>query len=278
MTDRDTDIAPAPLETIDDSQYLDLGGIAIHGSREERREFFASLAKAQAGYAPIQRSRTVQVRSDKGNYTFDYAPLENVLEATMPSLNTHGLALLNAVSDKENGKELHTLLTHEGGAVLHMTMGMPSVLKPQDLGAQITYARRYSIQCVTGTSPEFDDDGNEGSGNRVAGMADKQRKAPEPPARPQQANGHRSEPPPPLQKAPERVKDEPREDAPTMITEEQATEIGQLFRQLQFPKPAAQELCKKLTGRTGQEMTSAMANVVLAELRSRAESAGGEVQ
>lgn len=162
--------------------WMVLGTLQIHG---DRAALFAALARAQAGYQPIPRSRTVKVKSDKGEYTFDYAPLEEVLTATLPSLNANGLALMSVMGDPEGEDtetELHTLLTHESGAFLHTVERLPSVGKAQERGSQVTYRRRYQTGCLTGTSPEFDDDGNQADGNRVQGMTQKRREPP-PPAR-----------------------------------------------------------------------------------------------
>lgn len=174
-----------------DGEYIDmpfgaremrLGTLSIHG---DRAALFAALAKAQAGYQAIPRSRTVKVKSDKGDYTFDYAPLEEVLSATLPSLNEQGLALLSFMGDpdgQDTETELHTLLTHESGAFFHISEHLPHVGKAQERGSQVTYRRRYQTGCVTGTSPEFDDDGNQADGNQVQGMAQKPRRTPPAPA------------------------------------------------------------------------------------------------
>lgn len=167
------DLAPGELR---------LGTLSIYG---DRSRLFGALARAQANFAPIKRSRTVKVRSDKGDYTFDYAPLEEVIEATRPALAAEGLAVPAFLADAgEPGEaDLHTLLTHESGACIHVVERLPAVGKAQERGSQVTYRRRYQYQCVTGTSPEFDDDGNAADGNKVEGMQQKdqpRRQAPAP--------------------------------------------------------------------------------------------------
>ena len=44
----------------------------------------ASLAKAQGAFLPVHRNRTVEVnlKDGKGKYTFAYATLDSVLDAT----------------------------------------------------------------------------------------------------------------------------------------------------------------------------------------------------
>lgn len=243
MTEHMTDISDlAPVVDSHEPEYLDLEGVGIYGTRAERRALFAALAKAQAAFGAIKKTEV------NPHFGKKYAPLDNVLEATMPALNANGLALLNAVSDAEKGKDLHTMLTHSSGAVMHMTMLMPSVTKPQELGAQITYARRYSVQCVTGTAPEPDDDGNLGSATpqpkQEASKTDQRKEQSAP----------KSEPPPP-------PKGEP-------LTEEQGAAIGAAFVALKWAKPEVIRWCKSLVGTSdSRSMTKEQGDILLAALR-----------
>jgi hypothetical protein len=257
-TDTDhSDLAPPDqsIETTDDSQFLDLGGVSIHGSREERRALFSALAKAQASYTPIVKDEV------NPHFKKAYATLDSVLSGTRPALNGQGLALVNAVSDANDGsRDLHTMLTHEGGGVLHMTMKMAKVEGIQQLGAQITYARRYSIQSVTCTAPDVDDDGNQGQGLATLPIESKQKqqKAPDPkPQKPAEAPQKVPSVPPPAN------------DGPELMTTEQASQIGEEFVRLGWPKMRAAEHAQTITGMTSKTMTMAAANVLLFDLRGR---------
>lgn len=148
------------------------GGFAIHGSAAA---VFAALAAAQADFGPIERSRTVTVTSDKGNYTFSYAPLETILSAVSPALNKRGLALLQPFVRESAGWVLRTILAHESGAYIECTMPIAHPKRSywdktsnqrreveggwQELGSAITYARRYMVGALLGIAPEEDDDG-----------------------------------------------------------------------------------------------------------------------
>ncbi len=163
-----------------ESEELHLGSLSIYGNRAL---LFAALAKAQAGYDPIKRTRTVQVRGDKASYDYDYAPLEEVISCTLPSLNANGLAWTSLLADPDTTEatDLHTMLTHESGAFLHVKETLPPVQKAQERGIQVTYRRRYQYQCVTGTSPEFDDDGGSTPDAQVSNVQQKRREPPKPP-------------------------------------------------------------------------------------------------
>lgn len=127
---------------------------------------FGALAKAQAAYGPIPKTRTVTVRSEKGSYSFDYAPLDVVLGATIPALAANGLAFLQPLYDDGAGYVLRTVLAHSSGARIESVMPVPSTtadgkarLEIQKVGAAITYIRRYSAVAMLGCVADEDDDG-----------------------------------------------------------------------------------------------------------------------
>ena len=117
---------------------------------------YAALAKAQAEFPPIPRTRSVTVRSDKGNYTFDYAPLDTILALCRPILGKYALA----VTQKWTGDSLETVLGHQSGAELWATVRVPAADSMQKRGAALTYLRRYSIQAILGIAAEEDTDGD----------------------------------------------------------------------------------------------------------------------
>jgi hypothetical protein len=127
------------------------------GRAAERGALAAALAKAQVDFPAIPRTRTVNVRSTSGTYSFDYAPLDVVLEAVRVPLAENGLAITQLLS----GGELVTLLLHEGGGVLESRIKIPleEGQRIQQLGSAITYLRRYSLLAILGISSEDDDDG-----------------------------------------------------------------------------------------------------------------------
>jgi hypothetical protein len=128
---------------------------------QQLAELYAALAKAQAEFPPIERTRTVEVRSDKGNYSFDYAPLDVVIEATRPALTKHGLAVMQPLDTLEGGAlAIRTKLTHASGAELEFVTPLQRTDKIQQLGSLITYMRRYAYQAIVGVATDSDDDGN----------------------------------------------------------------------------------------------------------------------
>lgn len=130
----------------------------------------AALAKAQAAFPPITRDKTVTVQtrqkpdgSGGGSYTFKYAPLDSILNATRKPLSDNGLAVLQLLDEDV----LVTSLLHSSGAILSGRTPIPAAEGIQAYGSAITYLRRYAIQALLGIAAEEDDDGNAAAGNRA---------------------------------------------------------------------------------------------------------------
>lgn len=125
----------------------------------------AALAAAQADFPAIPKSKTVAVRTDKGTYTFSYAPLEAILDATRPALAKNGLALTQLLT----GQSIQTVLAHKSGEWIRSDAQLPNYpARAQELGSLVTYLRRYAAVSVLGVAAEDDDDGNIASGHGVA--------------------------------------------------------------------------------------------------------------
>ena len=132
----------------------------------------AALARAQGEFEHIGKTRSVMVRSEKGNYAFKYAPLEIILAATRPALARHELAVVQSVVVDEQGVEqLRTTLVHSSGE--WMSNQVPVVIStnvkagPQQFGSATTYARRYGYSQLLCIAADEDDDGNAAEGNAL---------------------------------------------------------------------------------------------------------------
>ncbi len=148
-------------------------------------EIAAALSKAQAAFGVIPRTRTVNVKTDKGSYSFNYAPLDVVLDAVRPALAANGLAITQILSGAGQGLRMRTILLHSSGQFLASEVPLVSVGNtPQAVGSAITYMRRYVITALLGLASEEDDDGNHASGNTAQPAPRQTRKAPTPPPTP----------------------------------------------------------------------------------------------
>jgi hypothetical protein len=106
------------------------------------------------------------VRKSASNPHFKskFAPLDEVNPAVIAVLTRHGFAWATMPCVLADGSPgLRYMLMHESGDMLTDAMPLLKASTPQEQGSAITYARRYSIQAVTGVVTDEDDDGNAAS-------------------------------------------------------------------------------------------------------------------
>lgn len=90
-----------------------------------------------------------------------YADLSAVREATMPALTKHGLAIIQMPTLKDGRLVLISRLIHKSGQVVaECEYPLTTDGKPQQVGSEITYARRYTWAALCGIASDEDDDAN----------------------------------------------------------------------------------------------------------------------
>jgi hypothetical protein len=125
----------------------------------------AALAKAQTDFPTVKRDKKVTVQKKAGgSYSFNYAPLDSILNAVRAPLAANGLVVVQILDDGA----LVTSLIHDSGAILSGRLDLPAVDDIQAFGSAITYLRRYAIQAMLGIAAEDDDDGHRAAGNTVS--------------------------------------------------------------------------------------------------------------
>lgn len=118
-----------------------------------------ALAKAQGSMASPAKTKRAKIESQKGSYSYTYADLADVIEATRKPLSDNGLSCCQIISYDGQGLLLTTQLQHASGEWLRSTYPLPLHPRPQDQGSAITYARRYALCALLGIAAEDDDDG-----------------------------------------------------------------------------------------------------------------------
>jgi len=137
------DAAQQEREMIDQS-------VTMHG---DMGPLFAALAKAQAELGPAIKSST------NPHFKSSYADLTANLEAALPVLAKHDLALIQIPGNKDGLITVTTMLCHKDGAYIQGTFGMaPNKPGPHAVASNVTYLRRYSLS-IYGAFAD-DDDGN----------------------------------------------------------------------------------------------------------------------
>ena len=122
---------------------------------------YRALAAAQAEMPTVAKSKTAKVPTKAGgSYSYSYADLADVMTAVAPVLSKHGLAVTTTTARLENvGWIIEGRLTHEAGAYISARLPASFTGGPQQVGSELTYARRYLLGMLTGVVTDDDDDG-----------------------------------------------------------------------------------------------------------------------
>ncbi len=121
---------------------------------EKIDELAVALSKAQAAIENVSK--------DKQAYGYKYADLASCLHAVKKPLADNGLSVAQLVSQEGEKHVLVTMLLHGSGQWLKSVFSIENVVMKQcnslqQLGAGLTYARRYAFSAIIGLAQEDDD-------------------------------------------------------------------------------------------------------------------------
>lgn len=116
-------------------------------------KLFEALAKAQGEMANAPRTK-------KSHYGM-YADLATVRDVTRGPLAKNGLCLIQVVVPYGSGGEMAVASTlgHTSGQWIRSCIPIKAGLSPQQLAANVTYARRIAYSAIVGIAADDDDDG-----------------------------------------------------------------------------------------------------------------------
>ena len=124
---------------------------------------FGALARARGEFPDIPRNRvaTIQMKNG-GRYSYRYADLADVINATTPALSAYGLAVMQW----PEGSELQTMITHESGQSKVFPWPIKALPKrdlsdTQSYQSAIQVAKRYAMCAALGISTEETIEGDE---------------------------------------------------------------------------------------------------------------------
>jgi hypothetical protein len=122
----------------------------------EYNKIAEALCKAQLEFTTLTKSKTARIRTKTGGeYTYKYADLSDLIDATRPALAKNGIAMVQVIL----GDSLTTMLIHSSGQRIESFFKIPVNLSPQEFGSALTYYRRYTMGSILGIAGEEDDDG-----------------------------------------------------------------------------------------------------------------------
>ena len=121
---------------------------------ETKKEFILALLKVQKELPIVPKNS----EGDTGNRKYSYAKIEKVWETCGKIINDNGFVITNEIS-KEGVK---TTAHHEHGELSSFFSFTAEAIKPQKIGSETTYARRYNLTAIFGIiCAGEDDDGQE---------------------------------------------------------------------------------------------------------------------
>lgn len=139
---------------------------------ENIKTLLESLVNAQAEFVTLPK--------DKNGYNYKYTDLDTVISTVKPILAKYKLGFTQSLTTLENGKwAITTRIFSSSGEWIEDTTAMPDVSlakgnAAQNLGAAITYMKRYTLCSMLGISSDEDPDG------KVDGSVDYNNRAPAP--------------------------------------------------------------------------------------------------
>lgn len=128
---------------------------------EKTDELFSALANMQGELENVHKAKsTASKPGDK--FAFKYADLAACIDAAKPVLMKNGLAVSQLMGFSGEHSVLTTILTHSSGQWMRgeyplEAVGMRGVTRAQDMGAAISYARRYCFAAIIGLAQEDDE-------------------------------------------------------------------------------------------------------------------------
>lgn len=123
----------------------------------ELKNIYTAIIKARPEIAPIARTKSAK------NYR--YATLDTVIELLSLVLPKHGLGWVQTLSSENEKPVLVTRIIHESGEWIEDALALPQTKlngganESQELGASITYFKRYALSAMFGIATDDDTDG-----------------------------------------------------------------------------------------------------------------------
>lgn len=122
-------------------------------------ELIKALLNAEKSFTKIELNKTAKIGA---NFTFKYADLSSLFNSTKKALRENGLKVIGTMEVDEMGTNILSMhLYHVSGEKISSSMRLPKdVSKSTELGAIITYMRRYLYATLLGIVADEDTDGD----------------------------------------------------------------------------------------------------------------------
>lgn len=126
---------------------------------EKTEQLTFALVSFRRQVKPIPRDRTVQIKTERGSFSYSYAELPAIIDAIAKPLTDNGLAVSQETVTVAGSPAIVTRIFHTSGEWLEAgPLVLPAQDSPQSYGSALTYARRYALAAALGIAAESDDD------------------------------------------------------------------------------------------------------------------------
>lgn len=130
-------------------------------------EVFGALCDMQGQMDAPKRTKEAKVKGQGYDYTYNYAPLEEIIATIKAPMKTAGLAYRQFLAQRNGNHVMRTIIAHRSGQ--WMGADYPIFWNEgrgmQGFASGVTYARRYGLMLALGIAAEDDDDANVADGN-----------------------------------------------------------------------------------------------------------------
>lgn len=146
---------------------------------EKLETLLSDLEKAQTEFPTLPK--------DKNGYNYKYTDLDTVISTLRPILAKHNIGFMQTLTTTGNGMSaMTTRLFNAAGEWLEDTTPLPGITlakgnAAQNLGAAITYMKRYTLCAMLGVSCDEDPDGNTDFNARNQNNRNEQKESPKSP-------------------------------------------------------------------------------------------------
>lgn len=132
--------------------------------REAEKSFRRAFAEFQAEKPDLKKTDIAKIRTDKGEFSYNYNAISNIQKAIDPILAKHGLSYRWEQEQKDNKIKITCIVSHVDGHIERTWIeadadksGAKNSI--QAIGSTITYLKRYTLEGALGLASGKDDDG-----------------------------------------------------------------------------------------------------------------------
>lgn len=114
----------------------------------EVSEIFNAMSNAQGLFTTLEKTSS--------GYGYNYAELKESIEMMRPHLAEHGLFFSQSIKENESGLDISTFIGHKSGQWIKTDymrvplINMKGVNAAQEMGAIVTYGKRYCLEASFG--------------------------------------------------------------------------------------------------------------------------------